>query len=154
MDCYSQLTSEDYEWLKANSKEGPEDDDWWEFNQLEKSLETWGEDFDREELEWIEFERFHAYVFAEEFPGERGPYYHIALFRKDTEGAREEFLSLDDFREAPIITIGKLDLILRCISDRYLQTLFYRINEVPDMFSKNKNYRPLYWFEAFNVADW
>jgi len=153
MDCYEQLTAIDYDWLKEYSKEGPEDEEWWEFNQLERSLETWSEDFGREEREWIEHEIFNAYVFAEDILGKKGPDYHIALFRQDSEGAREEFLSLDDFREVPIVTIGKLDLILRSISDRYLQTLFYRINEVPAMFSKNKNYRSLYWFEAFNVVN-
>ncbi len=40
MDCYEQLSAADYEWLKENSKEGPENDDWWEFNQLERYLET------------------------------------------------------------------------------------------------------------------
>lgn len=110
-----------------------------------------------EELSDEDFEcetpRFNLYFFAEDVSRNKDPCYHIALFKRYfVERDNEVFISLDDFRKKPIITLRGLNFLLEDIFRKYKGFGdFDYINEVPDLFKKNKNYRPLYDFEKWDV---
>ncbi len=90
-----------------------------------------------------------AYAFAEDTAG--GPFYHVAFFRGSfDEDSRETFLHMDHFSRKPIKTIRELGLTLDLLAEKYRGCSLGRsiyINGVPEMFSRNKSYRHLYFFE-------
>jgi len=118
-------------------------------------------DLSEEDFE-CEAPMFNLYFFAEDILGDKGPkpVYHIALFTKNNkryfaEMGNEVFISLDDFIENPIVTLERLKFLADSISYKWGQDYYlkecYRFNKVPDMFSKNKHYRPLYDFEKWDI---
>jgi hypothetical protein len=130
-----ELSYEDYEWVKKRySREGPQEEEWAEYHEMEEKLneERWWDDPEDESLE----PAHNLYVFAEKTSA--GEVYRVAVFHQ------ERFSHLEGISNNPLVTIGRLGLELSLLEEQYDYAAC--IDHVPDMFDIEKC-RKLYPFE-------
>jgi len=159
-----ELSAADYEWVQQHFREGPQEEEWWELKRLEYSFDLW-EDFNGAEKEEMETKDndFFFYTFAKDT--RKGPEYRVAVFREETgqwgkgipdNVGRKTLVQLEGFSGMPIITLGRLALTLDTLMNRYIGYMAGTIyvNDVPDDFARDRNYRKLYFFEDSFIQDW